>query len=426
VRKRTTYRAVQIKDVKVEKLKGAVEGQDVTLAVDMAKEVPLGAVMKRADEVITTMKWKQPSETMEVVSLLGSLGARRMQVVMEPSGTYGDVLRAHLWAAGIEVYRVSGKRVHDLAEVHDGVPSHHDAKSAAIIGKLHLEGRSELWPIRSITERNGVAAVKVMGMYEEQIQRGKGQLDALLARHWPELSPLLELGSATQLGLLKTYGSAQAVAANPKAAGALMRKLARGRLTQEKVTAVLESAKQSKEVAPTEIETLLIKEHCAELDRTRRLEALARTRVNKILGQEPAVRRMAEVVGKTTAAVLYALMGDPCAYKNLAQYIKSLGLNLKETSSGKTRGAVHITKRGPGTARQYLYLAALRAVKDRKVVRAWFERKQGRDGGKGKGGKAIVAIMRKLAAALWHVARGTAFDVSKLYNVQALGLADGP
>lgn len=426
MRKRTTYRAVQIKDVKVEKLKGAVEGQAVTFAVDSAKEVPVGAVMKSADDVILTMKWEQPSEMEEMVNLLGRLGARQVQVAMEATGTYGDALRAHLWGAGIEVYRVSSKRVHDLAEVHDGVPSRHDAKSAAIIGKLHMEGRSERWPIRSALQRDAVAAVKLMGMYEEQLQRGKGQLEALLSRHWPELGKLLKLGSVTQLGLLKTYGSAQAIAANAKAAGALIRKLGRGKHSPEKVAAVLEAAKQSKHVEPTEIERLLIKEHCAEMDRTRRLEALAKARVHKILGHEPAVQRMAQVVGKTTAAVLYALMGDPGAYENLAQYIKSLGLNLKETSSGKTKGAVHITKRGPSTPRQYLYLAAMRAVKGCAVVQAWFKRKQARDGGKGKGGRALVAIMRKLAAALWHVARGAAFDVRKLYNVQALGLADEP
>ena len=167
MRKRTTYRAVQIKDVKVEKLKEVVEGQAVTLAVDGAKEVPLAAVMKSPDDVILTMKWNQPSEMEEVVELLGRLGARELQVAMEATGTYGDALRAHLWAAGIEVYRVSSKRVHDLAEVHDGVPSRHDAKSAAIIGKLHMEGRSERWPMRSALQRDAVAAVKLMGMYEE-------------------------------------------------------------------------------------------------------------------------------------------------------------------------------------------------------------------------------------------------------------------
>ena len=91
-------------------------------------------------------------------------------------------------------------------------------------------------------------------------------------------------------------------------------------------------------------------------------------------------------------------------------------------SSGKYTGTMHITKRGSSTARQYLYLAALRMVKDCEVVKAWFERKRGRDGGKGKGGKGIVAVMRKLAAALWHVARGACFDPRKLYNVSLLGL----
>jgi transposase len=426
MRKRSTYRMVPIKDVKLEKLKEVLAGQKVTVAVDNAKEVPVAAVMKKADEVLLTMKWKQPSQTLEVVELFGSLGASQVQVAMEPSGTYGDALRAQLWAAGMEVYRVSSKRVHDLAEVHDGVPSHHDAKSAAIIGKLHLEGRSERWALRSERERDAVAAVKLMGLYEEQLQRGKGQLEALLARHWPELDGLLELGTATQLGLLRAYGSAAAVAADAEGAAALMGKLGGWRLSQKKVAAVLEAAGHSTGLEPTEMERVLIMELCAELERARQLEAKARARVHKLLAQDKAVQQMAEAVGTTTAAVLYAELGDPRSYERPAQYVKSLGLNLKEKSSGKSKGAAHITKRGSSTARQYLYLAAMRKVKDCEVVRAWFERKQRRDGGKGKGGKGIVAIMRKLAAALWHVARGAAFDAAKLYDVQALGLLSGP
>ena len=120
MRKRSTYRMVPIKDVKLEKLREVIAGQNSAGAVDNAKEVPVAAVMKKADEVLLTMKWKQPSQTLEVVELFGSLGASQVQVAMEPSGTDGDALRAQLGAAGMEVYRVSSKRVHDLAEVHDG------------------------------------------------------------------------------------------------------------------------------------------------------------------------------------------------------------------------------------------------------------------------------------------------------------------
>lgn len=424
MRKRSTYRSVWLEDVKVEKLKEAVGGQKVTLGVDNAKEVPVAALM-RGEEVVLTLKWKQPGQTRELVELLGSLGAEEVVVAMEPSGTYGDALRGQLWAAGIEVYRVSSKRVHDLGEVFDGVPSKHDAKDAAIIGQLHQEGRSERWPLRSETERDAVAAVKLMGLYEEQFQRGLGQMEALLSRHFPELGSMLEVGCATQLGLLGAYGSAQAVAADSEAARALMRKLGGPRLSQEKVQGVLAAARTSTGLQPTALERELILQLCAEMQRARQMQAAAAEQVHELLGQEPAVQQMAAAVGEKTAAVLYAELGDPRSYDKPAQYIKSLGLNLKERSSGKHQGALHITKRGSSAARQYLYLAALRKVKDCPVVRVWFERKRARDGGKGKGGKGLVAIMRKLAAALWHVAHGAVFDATKLYDLQSLGLLQG-
>ena len=81
---------------------------------------------------------------------------------MEPSGSYGDAFRHFLWGRGIPVYRVSAKRSHDAAEVYDGVPSSHDAKSAAIIAKLHRDGASELWPLRTESQRDLRAMVTTM------------------------------------------------------------------------------------------------------------------------------------------------------------------------------------------------------------------------------------------------------------------------
>ncbi len=44
---------------------------------------------------------------------------------------------------------------------------------------------------------------------------------------------------------------------------------------------------------------------------------------------------MGEVIGKRTAAVLYAEGGDPGMYEAPAAYVKALGLNLKIKNSGK-------------------------------------------------------------------------------------------
>ncbi|MEN8166886.1 MAG: hypothetical protein ABFR65_05335 [Pseudomonadota bacterium] len=50
----------------------------------------------------------------------------------------------------------------------------------------------------------------------------------------------------------------------------------------------------------------------------------------------------------------------------------------------------------------------------------WYQHKVKRDGGLKS--KAIVALIRKPALSLWHVARGEAFDSGKRFNTHALGI----
>ncbi len=75
------------------------------------------------------------------------------------------------------MYRVKPKRTHDAAEVYDGVPSLHDVKSAATIGKLHLDGASELWTVRSEHERRLAAAVRLLEVHEKPFQQNRDRLE---------------------------------------------------------------------------------------------------------------------------------------------------------------------------------------------------------------------------------------------------------
>jgi transposase len=123
-------------------------------------------------------------------------------------------------------------------------------------------------------------------------------------------------------------------------------------------------------------------------------------------------------VGKVTSVVLVTEGGDPRNFVSASHYVKVLGLNLKTHQSGKKRGRLAITKRGSGMARKYLYLAVLRFIQKDAVAKAWYEKKVARDGGRKM--KALVALMRKLAKALFWVARGSVFDSSKLFNTKTL------
>jgi transposase len=96
-----------------------------------------------------------------------------------------------------------------------------------------------------------------------------------------------------------------------------------------------------------------------------------------------------------------------------------MGLNLKEHSSGQHKGQLRITKRGSGTVRRYLFLAALRLIQKDPLIEQWYQAKIDRNGGRVKM-KAVVAVMRKLARALWHVAQGQPFEAAKLVNAHHL------
>ena len=145
------YRSVPVNKLDWARLCDDVDGERIIVGVDIAKVDQYAAVMRADLSVVQTVRWKQPSQQADIVGLMVELACRasELAVVMEPSGVYGDTIRHALLEEEIGVYRVSPKRAHDAAEVYDGVPSQHDAKAAAIIAKLHLDGASEQWPLRT-------------------------------------------------------------------------------------------------------------------------------------------------------------------------------------------------------------------------------------------------------------------------------------
>jgi transposase len=125
---------------------------------------------------------------------------------------------------------------------------------------------------------------------------------------------------------------------------------------------------------------------------------------------------MGQVVGLSTACVLWVELGDPSQFHCGPAYRKAMGLNLAERSSGMWQGKLRITKRGSSKVRRWLYLAALRWVRD-EPVRSWYQRQVAARRGERK--PAVVAVMRKLALALYRVGGGgEAFDRSKIYRNQ--------
>jgi len=113
----------------------------VVFGVDVAKEQSFDVLTAEDLAVSATLTWQHPEQTRErTVYLIEDLHADWLEAAMEPGGTYGDALYGDLSEWGLPIKRISPKRVHAAAEVYDGVPSLHDAKSANLIARLHLDG----------------------------------------------------------------------------------------------------------------------------------------------------------------------------------------------------------------------------------------------------------------------------------------------
>jgi transposase len=124
------------------------------------------------------------------------------------------------------------------------------------------------------------------------------------------------------------------------------------------------------------------------------------------------------MLGPTTVAVIIAMVGHPSQYHSARAFEKACGLNLKERSSGTQKGGLHLTKRGPGRVRKYLFLRAMRAIMSEPIARAWYQRRSSyRPDHKLP---AVVALMRKLTKAIWHVARGASYQPERLFDLERL------
>jgi transposase len=420
--KKRIYRRTPVNEFDVAKLQPERLGQRVVFAIDIAKVDMVAALADAEGRVLETVAWTAPAQNAATIDLLRHMRHKGLVVetVMEASGTYGDVLRQMLEDEGFPVFRVSGKRTHDAREIYDGVPSMHDAKAAAILARLHAAGLSARISAEPDDKRSLRAAIAIADMHQRRYLELVHKLESWLARYWPELPELLALTSASLMALLARIGGPADVAAAPDKARRLLYGISHRLLAAETVDAVLASATRSLGVRPLPLEREALMTIAAEAHRALRAFKEAKHTVEQLSAETPA-KAMAPVVGATTAAVIFTEVGDPNAFRSTGGFVKAMGLNLREKSSGKTKGQLKLTKRGPAKVRHYLWLAVHRWVQRDAVARAWYQRKKARDGGRAS--RAVVAMMRKLAKALFHVGRGAEFDSTKLFDVKRLGLA---
>lgn len=410
--KKRTYRAKNVNKINWEKVAKQLSGEATVFAIDLAKEKQY-AILANADKLVSELIcWNHPEQTREVLTALEGLGCP-LDIVMESTGTYGDALRHQFRQSGFSIYQMNAKRVSDAQEIYDGVPSMHDAKSATVIARLHAEGLSKPWVELTDEERNMDALRREYDMHHTQHQRNQNRLEAFLSRHWPEIGNLLDLDSVTLESLLIEYGSPAYIAADATGAAKKMRRWGKSLLSDEKIESVIKSACHSLGQPCTAIETRYLQALAKEMRHSRLQQKQAKEALESFVQSDDGLKELSNFIGMITTAILLSCHLDPRKYDCAHSLLKALGLNLKEKSSGRHAGQLKISKRGSSIARSYLYFAALRLIKSNPVAKTWYLNKVDP---RAKN-KTVIAVMRKLANALWYVGRGEPFDANKLFSL---------
>lgn len=421
MKRKRTYQSEHVESVRLEEVLPMLMTGCI-VALDVAKTKFMVALATLAGEVVKLLRFEHPTDTRRFLELAeelrSRLGNREVRVAMEPTGTYGDAVRHQLANAGFAVCMVSPKRTYDCREVFDAVPSLHDPKSATLVAKLCAMGLTKPYA-PALGSRTRLRALVDLRRHEEDVrERCLGRLEAQLARHWPELGRWMNVREhKTALHLLAEYGGPVHVAMQGAAARDGLRRASRGRLAAEVLDGIVESARTTLGVPMFEEQIRLVRNIATQAQSAGETSEALDAELARFAEHDPVYAALAKWMGSYTAAVLVT-MCDVDRYTNAGQLEKACGLNLREKSSGEHRGQLAITKRGPALVRQVLFMFALRTIHSSPVVRAWYERRRGHT--ETSKLRAVVAVMRKLVRAAFYVAKGEAFDETKLFDVRRL------
>jgi hypothetical protein len=316
---------------------------------------------------------------------------------------------------------VSGKGVSDYKEIFDGVPSQHDGKDAAMIAELTYFGKGTAWPWMALSETDLAIKHQVLRLnaFGKQSTQWIGRLEGMLAKHWPELTGLLKLPRFTLQKICQHYGSPTALVCDDKARQQL-RQWGGCWLTFSKIEAILESARTTAGLPMDASEMAWLKEIASEVLLANSNIKVCEKKLQELANSHDQMKPFVKSIGAVTLCTIWATVGAPGKYTSSGAFLKALGLNLKELSSGKRNGQLAISKRGPSLARRILFFWALRSVKD-PAVRRWYASFQ--KVGRGKRGtsehrkiKGLIALLRKLCRSLWYCqAHNIPFDYTQVF-----------
>jgi len=346
--------------------------------------------------------WKRIS------SAAKSHGLEEIIVGFESTGPYMEPLAQFLRnKKGVRLVQVNPMHTKRLKELPGNSPLKTDRKDPKVIADIIELGHA----LTVVIPEGAAAELRRLTQARERTMTSRtrllNQLQSLLVISFPEfLQVMKDVSSASAQYLLQNHPTAQdIVALGESALAAVLRKVSRGKLREDRARALFEAANES--VGVREGRSSMLLEIKMMLDTIKSYDKFidqVETEMERHLDLIPYSRLILSIkgIGPVTAAGLIGEVGDFTKFSTISEILKIAGLDLYEVSSGKHRGKLRISKRGRSLMRKLLYFASLSAVRKGGVMHAWYQCALGRGMMKTK---ALVAVSRKLLMLIFALVR---------------------
>jgi transposase len=362
-------------------------------------------------------------EFWERISLIARThGLEEIIVGFESTGPYMEPLAQFLRNKnGVQLVQVNPMHTKRLKELPGNSPLKTDRKDPKVIADIIELGHA----LTVVIPEGPAAELRRLAQARERTIESRtrlfNQLQSLLVITFPEfLQVMTDVKTASAQHLLRHHPLPQdIVALGESSLAALLRKVSRGKLREDRARALFEAARESVGVREGRssmlLEIRLMLDAIATYDRF--IEGVE-TEMLRHLEQIPYSHLILSLkgVGSVTAAGLIGEVGDFAKFGTISEVLKLAGLDLYEVSSGKHRGKLRISKRGRPLIRKLLYLAALSTVRKGGAMHEWYQRALGRGMIKTK---ALVAVSRKLLGVIFALVRDHSIYVEN-YTKQIL------
>ncbi len=398
---------------------GKINGNTLIAAIDIGKKMNYGYFRAPDGQDIKPFAFYNLRDGFEMfwtrlVEFKRGHNLEEIVVGLESTGPYAEPLLHFLSDKKVKLVQTNPMHTKRLKELTGNSPNKTDEKDPRVIADVIALGHA----LTLIIPVGPAAELRRLSQARERAIKSRtsmsNQLQHLLFVIFPELSwTMKDMKSKTVLHLVENFPTPESILGMGfEAFCAIIRKVSRGRLGQDRARQIFEAAQKSvgidegKESIALEVNHLVLNIR----NEDRFIESLEKE-MKHHLEKVPYSHSILSIkgIGEVMAAGLIGEVGDFRKFSTVSEMMKLAGLDLYEISSGRKKGQRRISKRGRSYLRKILFFAAINMVKNEGILHAHYQQMVGRGMPKIK---ALIAMCRKALRITFAIVRDNSVYVS--------------